>query len=119
MKSDSKDKEESESTGAETQAETVKHSCYSASKGTLKNLTCCQLFYMMFDLLEVFRCFFLSDSNLSSEQKQDEKDKECPASMAKTFVVQEMYEAKMVSLDSLYFKPTILRSEFFSVCVCV
>ncbi|CDY52029.1 hypothetical protein HID58_030879 [Brassica napus] len=64
LKSDSKDKEESESTGAETQAETVKHSCYSASK----------------------------------EQKQDEKDKECTASMAKTFVVQEMYEAKMVNV---------------------
>uniref|UniRef100_M4DJK4 Hydroxyproline-rich glycoprotein family protein n=1 Tax=Brassica campestris TaxID=3711 RepID=M4DJK4_BRACM len=70
LKSDGKDKEESESTGAETLAEVVKHSCYSASK----------------------------DSNLSSEQKQDEKDKECPASMAKTFVVQEMYEAKMVNV---------------------
>lgn len=35
LKSDSKDKEESESTGVETQVEIVKHSCYSASKGTL------------------------------------------------------------------------------------
>ncbi|KAL0697755.1 hypothetical protein Bca4012_053877 [Brassica carinata] len=70
LKSDSKDKEESESTGVETQVEIVKHSCYSASK----------------------------DNNLSSEQKQDEKDNECPASMAKTFVVQEMYEAKMVNV---------------------
>ena len=42
-------------------------------------------------------CFFLSDNNLSSEKKQEEKDKECPASMAKTFVVAEMYEAKLVS----------------------
>ncbi|KAH0863983.1 hypothetical protein HID58_081194 [Brassica napus] len=39
-----------------------------------------------------------SDNNLSSEQTQDEKDKECTASMAKTFVVQEMYEAKMVNV---------------------
>ncbi|KAF8106145.1 hypothetical protein N665_0147s0097 [Sinapis alba] len=70
LKSDGKDKEESESTGAETQVEIVKHSCYSASK----------------------------DNNLSSEQKQDEKDKECLASTAKTFVVQEMYEAKMVNV---------------------
>ncbi|CAH8388905.1 unnamed protein product [Eruca vesicaria subsp. sativa] len=38
------------------------------------------------------------DDNLSSEQKQDEKEKECPASMAKTFVVQEMYDAKMVNV---------------------
>lgn len=50
-------------------------------------------------------CFFLSDNSLSSEQKQEEKDKECPASMAKTFVVQEMYEAKIVSWI------------FFSVCL--
>lgn len=45
--------------------------------------------------------FFLSDNSLSCEQKRDEKYKECPASMAKTFVVQEMYEAKMVRFDLL------------------
>ena len=45
----------------------------------------------------VMCCYFLSDNNLSSEKKQEEKDKECPASMAKTFVVEEMYEAKLVS----------------------
>ncbi|XP_013600884.1 RNA demethylase ALKBH10B-like isoform X4 [Brassica napus] len=38
------------------------------------------------------------DNNLSSEQKQEEKDKECPASIAKTFVVEEMYEAKLVNV---------------------
>ncbi|CAN7020725.1 unnamed protein product [Brassica rapa subsp. trilocularis] len=38
------------------------------------------------------------DNNLSSEEKQDEKDKECTASMAKTFVVEEMYEAKVVNV---------------------
>ncbi|CAH8382334.1 unnamed protein product [Eruca vesicaria subsp. sativa] len=38
------------------------------------------------------------DNNLSSEQKQEEKDKECCASMAKTFVVEEMYEAKLVNV---------------------
>ncbi|CAH2037663.1 unnamed protein product [Thlaspi arvense] len=70
-KIDSRDLEESEPAGAESQAEIVKHDCNSASK---------------------------DDSLLSSEQKQDEKDKECPASMAKTFVVQEMYEAKMVNV---------------------
>uniref|UniRef100_A0A1J3I669 Hydroxyproline-rich glycoprotein family protein n=1 Tax=Noccaea caerulescens TaxID=107243 RepID=A0A1J3I669_NOCCA len=69
-KRDSKDLEESESVGAETQTEIVKHNCNSASK----------------------------DNSLSSEQKRDEKYKECPASMAKTFVVQEMYEAKMVNV---------------------
>ncbi|XP_056863687.1 RNA demethylase ALKBH10B isoform X2 [Raphanus sativus] len=38
-------------------------------------------------------------NNLScSEVKQDEKDKECTASMAKTFVVEEMYEAKVVNV---------------------
>lgn len=47
-------------------------------------------------------CFFLSDNSLSSEQKEEEKDKECPASMVKTFVVQEMYDAKMVSRSFLY-----------------
>ena len=48
--------------------------------------------------------FFLSDNNLSSEQKQEEKDKECPASIAKSFVVEEMYEAKLVSdLDLLQY----------------
>lgn len=50
----------------------------------------------MFNVL-ILCCFFLSDNNLSSEEKQDEKDKECTASMAKTFVVEEMYEAKVVS----------------------
>ncbi|KAG2268305.1 hypothetical protein Bca52824_062860 [Brassica carinata] len=38
------------------------------------------------------------DNNLRSEQKQDEKDRECTASMAKTFVVEEMYEAKVVNV---------------------
>ncbi|CAN6901781.1 unnamed protein product [Brassica oleracea] len=38
------------------------------------------------------------DNNLSSEQKQEEKDKECPASIAKSFVVEEMYEAKLVNV---------------------
>ncbi|AEE29212.1 putative alpha-ketoglutarate-dependent dioxygenase AlkB-like superfamily [Arabidopsis thaliana] len=38
------------------------------------------------------------DNSLISEQKQEENDKECPASMAKTFVVQEMYDAKMVNV---------------------
>nr|VDC63942.1 unnamed protein product [Brassica rapa] len=38
------------------------------------------------------------DNNLSSKKKQEEKDKECPASMAKTFVVEEMYEAKLVNV---------------------
>ncbi|CAN6878864.1 unnamed protein product [Brassica oleracea] len=38
------------------------------------------------------------DNNLSSEEKQDEKDKEYTASMAKTFVVEEMYEAKVVNV---------------------
>ncbi|KAF8098059.1 hypothetical protein N665_0275s0029 [Sinapis alba] len=38
------------------------------------------------------------DNNLSSEKKQDKKDKECPASMARSFVVEEMYEAKLVNV---------------------
>lgn len=45
----------------------------------------------------MFFLFFSDQNNLScSEVKQDEKDKECTASMAKTFVVEEMYEAKVV-----------------------
>jgi hypothetical protein len=48
-------------------------------------------------------CFLLSDNSLISEQKQEENDKECPASMAKTFVVQEMYDAKMVSWFSFIY----------------
>jgi hypothetical protein len=43
------------------------------------------------------------DNSLISEQKQEENDKECPASMAKTFVVQEMYDAKMVSWFSFIY----------------
>lgn len=94
--------------------------------------------YILWDMLIVESCLFLvsrvftgvyvfgtdgseklkSDNNLSSEQTQDEKDKECTASMAKTFVVQEMYEAKMVSWLVYTSKPSILRSEFFSfLCV--
>ncbi|CAA7032548.1 unnamed protein product [Microthlaspi erraticum] len=69
-KRDSKDLEESKSADAETQTEIVKHNCISASK----------------------------ENSLGSEKKQEEKDKECPASMAKTFVIQEMYEAKMVNV---------------------
>ncbi|KAG2259721.1 hypothetical protein Bca4012_009126 [Brassica carinata] len=38
------------------------------------------------------------DNNLCSEQKDEEKDKEYPASMAKSFVVEEMYEAKLVNV---------------------
>ncbi|KAF8099271.1 hypothetical protein N665_0247s0050 [Sinapis alba] len=71
-KSDRKDLEESEPAGAETQAETVNHECNSDSKDN-NNLSC-------------------------SEVKQDEKDKECTAGMAKTFVVEEMYEAKVVNV---------------------
>ncbi|XP_010458983.1 PREDICTED: uncharacterized protein LOC104740153 [Camelina sativa] len=67
-KSVSKDEKKVEK--AAGQEEIVNHKCNSASK----------------------------DNSLSSEQKQEEKDKECPASMAKTFVVQEMYEAKMVNV---------------------
>ncbi|EOA39902.1 hypothetical protein CARUB_v10008596mg [Capsella rubella] len=67
-KSDSKVEKNLEK--SETQEEIVNHKCNSASK----------------------------DNSLSSEQKREEKDKECPASMAKTFVVQEMYEAKMVNV---------------------
>ncbi|KAJ0253418.1 hypothetical protein HA466_0111120 [Hirschfeldia incana] len=38
------------------------------------------------------------DNNLSYDKKLEEKDKECPASMAKSFVVEEMYEAKLVNV---------------------
>ncbi|CAH8353802.1 unnamed protein product [Eruca vesicaria subsp. sativa] len=38
------------------------------------------------------------DNELNSGVKQEEKDKECTASMAKTFVVEEMYEAKVVNV---------------------
>ncbi|KAG2323815.1 hypothetical protein Bca52824_006543 [Brassica carinata] len=67
-KSDRTDLEEPESAGAETEAEIVNHDC--------------------------------KDNNLSSEEKQNEKDRECPAtaSMAKAFVVEEMYEAKVVNV---------------------
>ncbi|KAJ0257011.1 hypothetical protein HA466_0079530 [Hirschfeldia incana] len=71
-KGDRKELEVSESAGAETQAEMVNRECNSDSKDS-NNLSC-------------------------SEVKQDEKDKECTPSMAKTFVVEEMYEAKVVNV---------------------
>ncbi|KAL1203616.1 RNA demethylase ALKBH10B [Cardamine amara subsp. amara] len=39
-----------------------------------------------------------NDNSLRAEQKQEGEDKACPASMATTFIVQEMYEAKMVNV---------------------
>ncbi|XP_010553471.1 PREDICTED: uncharacterized protein LOC104823550 isoform X1 [Tarenaya hassleriana] len=41
---------------------------------------------------------FLADSSLSSEQKQNEIEKESPRSKAKAFVVTEMYEGKTVNV---------------------
>ncbi|CAN8293462.1 unnamed protein product [Cochlearia groenlandica] len=38
------------------------------------------------------------DNSLVTEQKQEEEDRECPATIAKTFVAEEAYEGKMVNV---------------------
>ncbi|ESQ35333.1 hypothetical protein EUTSA_v10007113mg [Eutrema salsugineum] len=58
-------------------------------------------FHLILDLSEIFRfraASFFSDNSLRSEAKQDEKYKDCSASMARTFVVEEMFEAKKVNV---------------------
>ncbi|CAN8312212.1 unnamed protein product [Cochlearia groenlandica] len=96
-KSGNKVSEESESAGADTQAEIVNHSCNSASKGYFWNLDLLVFSPNIRPFSNVlFRCcFFRPENNLGSEQKQDKKDH---TSIAKTFVVQEMYDAKMVNV---------------------